>query len=59
MSVEIDVLPIADDNSDTKRLADLIEGVAPNVDRRGSQGREHIFRRPPTLRDPLGLFTLA
>jgi hypothetical protein len=28
MSVEIDVLPIADDNAETERLADLIEGVA-------------------------------
>jgi hypothetical protein len=28
MSVEIDILPIADDNAETGRLADLIEGVA-------------------------------
>ena len=28
VSVEIDILPIADDNAETKRLADLIEGVA-------------------------------
>ena len=28
MSVEIDILPIADDNAETTRLADLIEGVA-------------------------------
>ena len=28
MSVEIDILPIADSNSETARLADLIEGVA-------------------------------
>ncbi|MEU4361217.1 DUF6036 family nucleotidyltransferase [Promicromonospora sp. NPDC023987] len=28
MSVEIDVLPIADDNDETERLADKIEGVA-------------------------------
>lgn len=28
MSVEIDILPIADDNEETARLADLIEGVA-------------------------------
>jgi hypothetical protein len=28
MSVEIDVLPIADDNEETARLADVIEGVA-------------------------------
>jgi hypothetical protein len=28
MSVEIDILPIADDNAETVRLADLIEGVA-------------------------------
>ncbi len=28
MSVEIDILPIADDNTETGRLADLIEGVA-------------------------------
>lgn len=28
MSVEIDVLPIADDNDATERLADIIEGVA-------------------------------
>jgi hypothetical protein len=28
MSVEIDILPIADDNAETERLADLIESVA-------------------------------
>jgi hypothetical protein len=28
MPVEIDILPIADDNAETERLADLIEGVA-------------------------------
>src|SRR5687768_1151269 len=28
MSVEVDILPIADDNQETARLADLIEGVA-------------------------------
>ncbi|MCP2316603.1 hypothetical protein APR12_001940 [Nocardia amikacinitolerans] len=28
MSLEIDILPIADDNDETSRLADLIEGVA-------------------------------
>lgn len=28
MSVEVDILPIADDDSETERLADLIEGVA-------------------------------
>ena len=28
MSAEVDVLPIADDNDETARLADLIEGVA-------------------------------
>ena len=28
MSIEVDVLPIADDNDETARLADLIEGVA-------------------------------
>lgn len=28
MSVEVDMLPIADDNDETARLADLIEGVA-------------------------------
>jgi hypothetical protein len=28
MSTEIDILPIADDNAETARLADLIEGVA-------------------------------
>jgi hypothetical protein len=27
MSVEVDILPIADDNAETARLADLIEGV--------------------------------
>jgi hypothetical protein len=27
-SVEIDILPISDDNAETERLADLIEGVA-------------------------------
>lgn len=28
MSVEVDILPVADDNDETARLADLIEGVA-------------------------------
>lgn len=28
MSLEIDILPIADDNAETARLADLVEGVA-------------------------------
>lgn len=28
MSIEVDILPIADDNDETARLADLIEGVA-------------------------------
>lgn len=28
MSAEIDILPIADDNAETSRLADIIEGVA-------------------------------
>jgi hypothetical protein len=28
MSVEVDILPIADSNDETARLADLIEGVA-------------------------------
>jgi hypothetical protein len=28
MSIEVDILPIADDNRETARLADLIEGVA-------------------------------
>jgi hypothetical protein len=28
MSAEVDILPIADDNDETARLADLIEGVA-------------------------------
>ncbi|MEV6322730.1 DUF6036 family nucleotidyltransferase [Nocardia sp. NPDC051787] len=28
MSLEVDILPIADDNAETARLADLIEGVA-------------------------------
>jgi hypothetical protein len=28
MSVEVDILPIADDDTETTRLADLIEGVA-------------------------------
>jgi hypothetical protein len=28
MSIEVDILPIADTNADTARLADLIEGVA-------------------------------
>lgn len=28
MSIEIDILPIADDNGETARLADMIEGVA-------------------------------
>ena len=28
MSVEVDILPIANDNAETARLADLLEGVA-------------------------------
>ena len=28
MSIEVDILPIADDDRETARLADLIEGVA-------------------------------
>ena len=28
MSIEVDILPIADSNEETARLADLIEGVA-------------------------------
>jgi hypothetical protein len=28
MSIEVDILPIAEDNQETARLADLIEGVA-------------------------------
>lgn len=28
MSIEVDILPIADDNDETARLADLIEGIA-------------------------------
>jgi hypothetical protein len=28
MSIEVDILPIADDNQESARLADLIEGVA-------------------------------
>ena len=28
MSIEVDILPIADDNNETARLADLIEGLA-------------------------------
>jgi hypothetical protein len=28
MSIEVDILPIADDNRETARLADLVEGVA-------------------------------
>ena len=28
MSIEVDILPIADDNAETARLTDLIEGVA-------------------------------
>lgn len=28
MSIEVDILPIADDEQETARLADLIEGVA-------------------------------
>ena len=41
MSVEIDILPIADDNSETERLADLIEGVA-------SQSRCRLWATPPS-----------
>jgi len=33
MSAEIDILPIADDNAETTRLADLLEGVAGEFSR--------------------------
>lgn len=33
MSLEVDVLPIADDNDETARLADIIEGVAGEFSR--------------------------
>jgi predicted transcriptional regulator len=42
MSIEVDILPIADSNEETARLADLIEGIAGEFspfrgsDRRGS-----------------------
>ena len=51
MSVEIDILPIADDNAETERLADLIEGVAGEFSPvRGAPRLQHRRRRPQHLR---------
>ncbi len=51
MSVEIDILPIADDNAETERLADLIEGVAgelsPSRSSTGSASTASTSARPP------------
>lgn len=40
MSLEIDILPIAADNTETARLADLIEGVA------GCRGLLRVYHAP-------------
>ena len=51
MSVEIDILPIADDNAETERLADLIEGVAGEFSPvRGAPRLQHRRRRPEHIR---------
>jgi hypothetical protein len=51
MSVEVDILPIADDNDETARLADLIEGVAGEFSRSrnstASASTASTFRHPP------------
>jgi hypothetical protein len=47
MSVEIDILPLADSNDETARLADLIEGVAGEWSPFEEQhGVQHRRRRP-------------
>ena len=51
MSVEIDILPIADDNAETERLADLIEGVAGEFSPvRGAPRVQHRRCRPQHVR---------
>jgi hypothetical protein len=45
MSVEIDILPISDDNTEIERLADLIDGVAGEFSR-GTSRVQHRRRRP-------------
>jgi len=51
MSAEIDILPIADDNDETARLADLVEGVAGEFSRSrnstASASTALTFRHPP------------
>jgi hypothetical protein len=53
MSAEIDILPLAEDNDETARLADLIEGVAgewsPFEERHGFSIDGSISRRPSFL----------
>ncbi|WP_220454285.1 hypothetical protein [Nocardioides immobilis] len=44
MSIEVDILPIADSNEETARLADLIEGVANDDLQRKSQGHRASTR---------------
>jgi hypothetical protein len=58
-SVEIDILPIADDNSETERLADVIEGVAGEFLVRGAPRVQHRRRRPHHVRPADRLARLA
>ncbi len=51
MSIEVDILPIADTNAETARLADLIEGVAGEFSSvRGAPRLQHRRSRPPHRR---------
>jgi hypothetical protein len=60
MSVEVDILPIADSNDETGRLADLIEGVAGEFstfeDLHGF-GTPTRRRRPDSRSSPVGAWT--
>lgn len=51
MSIEVDILPVAADNEETARLADLIEGVAGEfLAVRGAARIQHRRRRPGDVR---------
>jgi hypothetical protein len=66
MSAEIDILPIADDNDETARLADITEGVAgefspfeelhgystDGVDLNTSESVRALARSRPTVSEP-------
>lgn len=46
MSHEVDILPIADTNEETARLADVIEGAAGEWSLRGTARLRHRWGRP-------------